>query len=100
LLSALETFEYGALGALGSLLFAQALPWGLALLHGAELHITPTRIVGLVVVIAGTMALGGLVAYLIGDATAREAVLYGLGWQGAIGGFIQGTRSVSKETEA
>ena len=38
--SDLATFEYDALGALGSLLFVQVLPWGLRLLGGAELTAT------------------------------------------------------------
>lgn len=37
------------------------------------------------------MAAGGVVAYVVGDArSARHAIAYGLGWQGLIGGYLQG----------
>jgi hypothetical protein len=70
-------------------------------MHGAELHVSVTRVLGFLVVVAGTLALGGLVAYLIGDATApRHAVFYGIGWQGLLGGFIQGKRAEEAEAAA
>ncbi len=79
----------------------QILPWGLRLMNGADLHISVGRIVGFVVVLAAYLALGGLVAYLVGDATApRHAIAYGLGWQGLIGGFLQGKRADDAEAEA
>jgi hypothetical protein len=82
------------LGALGSLLFVQVLPWGFGLMHGAQLTITFSRVLGFMIVLFSFMALGGLVACLVGDATdARHALFYGLGWQGLIGGFIQGKRA-------
>jgi hypothetical protein len=99
-LSDLATFGYGALGALGSLVFVAILPWGLGLMGGAELIVSFPRLVGVVVVVVATMALGGLVAFVVGDATsARHAVFYGLGWQGLIGGFIQGRRVEAAEAE-
>lgn len=74
------------------------LPWAYGLLNGAELTISFSRCVGLVVVVAGTMALGGFVAYLVGGATsAHQAVAYGLGWQGTLGGVIQGARAEKAE---
>jgi hypothetical protein len=40
----------------------------------------------------GFIAAGGVVAVLVGDAVkAKQAIAYGLGWQGLIGGFLQGT---------
>jgi uncharacterized membrane protein YbjE (DUF340 family) len=67
-------------------------------MNGAELHISGTRVLGFVVVGIGSMVLGGLVAYLIGDATAaRQAVAYGVGWQGTLGGLIQGQRADEAE---
>jgi hypothetical protein len=89
------------LGALGSLLFVQALPWGLGLMHGADLHLSWTRLLGCVIVVAGSMALGGLVAWLVGDATAaRQAVAYGVSWQALLGGFLQGKRADDAEAAA
>lgn len=70
-------------------------------MNGADLHISGTRIAGFLVVVAGYMAAGGLVAYLVGDAVvARHAVAYGMGWQGLIGGFLQGKRADDAEEAA
>jgi uncharacterized membrane protein YbjE (DUF340 family) len=86
---------------LGSLVVVQVLPWGLRLMRGAELQISVLRVAGLIVVIVGYMAAGGLVAYLVGDAiVARHAVAYGMGWQGLIGGFLQGQRADELEPPA
>jgi hypothetical protein len=69
-------------------------------MNGAELHLSGTRVLGFLVVLVGYLAAGGLVAYLVGDATAaRHAIAYGLGWQGLIGGFLQGKRADEAETE-
>jgi hypothetical protein len=57
--------------------------------------------VGFAVVVGGYIAAGGLVAFLVGDATAaRHAVAYGMGWQGLVGGFLQGKRADEAEEEA
>ena len=72
----------------------QVLPWGLALTRGADLHITPSRVLGAILVVVAFLCIGGLVAVLLGDATRpRQAIAYGLGWQGLIGGFLQGRRA-------
>jgi uncharacterized membrane protein YbjE (DUF340 family) len=93
-LSDSATFGYGALGALVSLVIVQALPWGFALMRGADFHLTPRRALGAAIVIAGYMVAGGIVAFLVGSATVpRHAIAYGLGWQGLIGGFLQGRRA-------
>lgn len=69
-------------------------------MRGGELAITPTRLLGVLIVFLGTMALGGFVAYLIGGATSpRHALFYGLGWQGLIGGAIQGGRAEIAEAK-
>jgi hypothetical protein len=69
-------------------------------MSGAELSIKPKTVFGFVIVFSGTLALGGLVAYLIGDASApRDAIFYGLGWQGVLGGFIQGGRAEIAEAK-
>jgi uncharacterized membrane protein YbjE (DUF340 family) len=85
-----ETFLYGALGASGSLVVVQAIPWGLRLMRGADFHFSPTRLLGAIIVIVGYLVMGGLVATAVGGADApRHAIAYGLGWQGLIGGFLQ-----------
>jgi uncharacterized membrane protein YbjE (DUF340 family) len=70
-------------------------------MNGADLHISWTRVTGFAVVIVGYLAAGGLVAFLVGDATAaRHAVAYGMGWQGLVGGFLQGARADEAEEAA
>lgn len=93
-LSTGATFGYGALGALISLVIVQAIPWGFALMRGADFHVSSRRVLGAVIVIGGYMVAGGVVASVIGDAkAARHAIAYGLGWQGLIGGYLQGRRA-------
>jgi hypothetical protein len=91
-LSDAETFAWGAVGAVVALLVVHVLPWAIALTKGADAHIAFWRVVGAVLMFAIFALGGGVVAMLVGDATeAKQAIAYGLGWQGLIGGFIQGT---------
>jgi len=63
-------------------------------MRGADVHLTLKRALGALIVIGGYMVAGGVVAYLVGGATeARHAIAYGLGWQGVIGGYLQGRRA-------
>jgi uncharacterized membrane protein YbjE (DUF340 family) len=40
--------------------------------------------------VIGYLIAGGIVAYVIGDATLpRHAIAYGLGWQGLVGGLLK-----------
>jgi hypothetical protein len=56
------------------------------------LKITFPRVLGALLVLGVFVAAGGGVAILVGDATEpKQAIAYGLGWQGLIGGFLQGT---------
>jgi hypothetical protein len=88
------TFWYGALGALIALLVVSVLPWAFSLVKGqTQLTVTPARVIGALLIISIFLAGGGVVAILFGDAQeAKHAVFYGLGWQGTLGGAIQGTR--------
>jgi hypothetical protein len=64
----------------------------LELTKGADVHITLWRVVGAALVLLIFVSAGGFVAFLVGDAThIKQAVIYGLGWEGTLGGFIQGT---------
>lgn len=66
----------------------------MALARGADLHITPARVIGAVLVLTVFVVAGGVVAILVGDAAKpKQAIAYGLGWQGLIGGFLQGQRA-------
>ncbi len=69
-----------------------------ALARGAELRLTFGRIVGALLVIGIFIVAGGVVALLVGDAMRpKQAIAYGLGWQGLIGGFLQGQRAGAPE---
>ncbi len=70
----------------------QVLPWGLALARGAHLELSLHQAIGAAVVLAVFIVAGGVVAILVGDAIRpKQAIAYGLGWQGLIGGFLRGT---------
>jgi hypothetical protein len=86
---------YGALGALVSLVVVQVVPYGLRLMNGAQFTMTVGRLVGFFLVLGGFALAGAVVALLFGsDATrAKEPIAYGLGWQGLIGGLLQGVRA-------
>jgi membrane associated rhomboid family serine protease len=93
-LSGAETFAYGALGSFAALLVVHALPWGISLSQGAEVHITPVRVFGVFLIVAVFIVAGGVFAMALGDADQpKQAIAYGLGWQGSIGGLIQGVRA-------
>jgi hypothetical protein len=93
-LSDAATFGYGSLGAVVALLVVQVLPWAIGLAKGADFQITPLRILGAIVVFLIFVLAGGVVAMLVGDAQhPKQAIAYGLGWQGLIGGFLQGSRA-------
>jgi hypothetical protein len=81
-----------------SLLVVQVLPYGLALLNGADFDPSVGRVVGFVLVLIAFTGAGAVVALLLGNdaVEAKEPIAYGLGWQGLIGGFLQGRRA---ETE-
>ena len=64
------------------------------LARGAQLRITLPRVLGAAMVFLAYVVAGGVVAMLVGDAILpKQAIAYGLGWQGLIGGFLQGDRA-------
>ena len=68
-------------------------------MRGADFHLTPGHLLGTLIVIAGYALAGGVVAFLVGSATLpRHALAYGLGWQGLIGGYLQG-RAAADQTD-
>jgi hypothetical protein len=96
-LSNVELAVYGDLGALASILLIQARPVFSDLLNGrAELRVTVPAAVGALGFLVMYLAGGALAAYL-GDALLAEAtkpaqaIVYGIGWQSTIGGFLQST---------
>ncbi len=57
---------------------------------GAEFHVTASRILGALLVVVCFAIAGGVIASIIGDATAiRHALAYGFGWQGLVGGLLK-----------
>lgn len=89
-LSVGATFWYGALGAIAAFIIVQVLPWGYALLNGADLHISPRNVLGAVLIVGAFIVGGGFIAVIIGDATlARHALAYGFAWQSLVGAFLK-----------
>jgi hypothetical protein len=73
-----------------ALLVVQVLPWAQALAGGADLHLTFPRLLGALLIVLVFIVAGGGIAVLVGDAThPKQAIAYGLGWQGLIGGFLK-----------
>ena len=72
----------------------QVLPWGLALARGEQhLELNVHRAVGVMVVLGVFIVGGGVVAILVGDAVRpKQAIAYGVGWQGLFGGFLRSTK--------
>lgn len=94
MLSDAATFGYGSLGAVVALLVVQVLPWAVRLAKGADFQITLPRVLGAGLVFLIFVVAGGVVAMLVGDAEhPKQAIAYGLGWQGLIGGFLQSART-------
>jgi hypothetical protein len=60
------------------------------LARGAELYVTPKRVLGIAVVFVAFATGGAFAAYLVGGATKpKHAIAYGLSWQSILGGFLQ-----------
>jgi len=97
MLSSSTTFAYGAVGAVLALAVVQVLPYAFALIRGAELTLSPGRVVGALLVLLIFIAGGGIAAIIAGDASqAKQAIAYGLGWQATVGGFINGAVAANK----
>ena len=93
-LSDKDTFIYGAVGALVALIVVGILPLAYEIIRGAQPNVTPWTAAAAVVIFLAFMVCGGVAAVIAGDATeARQAIVYGLGWQASIGGAIQGVRA-------
>jgi hypothetical protein len=92
----MEIFEYGALGAILGAFIVQLLPVGYDLASGkATLNFSIGRFVGMLIILIGLVAVGGLAALGLGsasDATTPteplHAIAYGIGWQSTVGGLL------------
>jgi hypothetical protein len=85
------TFALGACGAFAALLFVQWLPIFQAMMDGdVILDFTRERWIGAGLVALTNLLLGGVVAVILGDVTqAKQALAYGVAWQGTLGSFLQ-----------
>ena len=89
-------FAYGAAGAAFGAVVVQTLPVGVALKRGeAQLAIKPGAVIGALLIVLCFAGLGGVVALGVSGAgsptkakTASEAIAYGLGFQGLVGGLL------------
>jgi hypothetical protein len=93
---------FGSVGALVALLVVQVLPLGYRLAStDVEWTITPARVLGLLLIVFSFLVGGGVVALVLaGDegTTTKNAIIYGLGWQASLGGFLTGSqRQVTAE---
>jgi hypothetical protein len=97
-----EIFLYGALGAMLGAFIVQLLPLGYALASGKldRVPCTLARLVGVLIITVGLVAMGGVTALWLGDAArpteAIQAIVYGLCWQSTIGGLLNAKSSSSQ----
>lgn len=93
-MSGAATFWYGAAGAILGAFIVQLLPVGYSLLSGkSELQFSWSRLLGMVIILVGLVAIGGLAAVGLGHAAPAtvplQAIAYGLGWQSTVGGLLK-----------
>lgn len=92
------TFVWGCVGGFAALLVTQILPLAiLAAKSGEGWEVTAWRVAGVLVVFVVFVAIGGVAALAIGDATkAGQAIVYGIGSQAFVAGlFKSGKAAVS-----
>jgi hypothetical protein len=98
----------GAAGAAVWLLLIFGLPASWKAFHG-EITWSPSLqpVLGLIGLIVGYLILGGVAPFIVSATEVKEAVGYGLGWQGVFGQFVRplggdggSAASVEPETEA
>jgi uncharacterized membrane protein YbjE (DUF340 family) len=99
-MTGVETFCYGALGATVGAFIVHVLPIGYAMAAGTiDVVVTRGRVVGVLIILVGLIAVGGLAALGLGSATPGgatttvEAIAYGLGWQSTIGALLNASSS-------
>ena len=57
------------------------------------------KVAGSVLALVVFLVLGGIAALVVGDAVRpKQAIAYGLGWQGTIGGFLQGRKALASQS--
>lgn len=97
ILSDLTAFKWGCVGGLAALLVSQVLPVAIiAAKTGRGWTITVWRVVGVIIVFAIYIGIGGVVAIAMGDATkAGQAIVYGIGSQAIFAGIVKTGKAVT-----
>jgi hypothetical protein len=91
----------GAAGAALWLLLIFGLPASWKAFHG-EITWSPSlqRVLGLIGLILGYLILGGVAPFIVNATEVKEAIGYGLGWQGVLGQFVRPSgRDGSRQAE-
>jgi hypothetical protein len=90
-LSNIETFGWGCVGGTIAFVAIFALPEVRAAWKEKDFNFSLRGALVVVGLLALQAALGGAVAVLVGDATlAKQAIAYGVGAEGIVGGYIKG----------
>jgi hypothetical protein len=92
-MTGLQIFLCGATGATLGAFIVQLLPFGYALVAGkVDIECTIGRMIGMMIVVVGLVAVGGLAALGVGSAATAtdpiQAIACGLGWQSTVGGLL------------
>jgi len=90
-LTDLATVLWGSVGGFVAWIVVFALPELQAIWVGGEdVHITLGRVLVAFLIAAGWVALGGVAAFLVGDATeVKHALAYGIAAEGIVGGLAR-----------
>jgi len=90
-------FWYGVVGGLAAYAVVHAMPFGVGLQQGRELHITLGRLLGVGIVLVIFLGLGGVASLILSSDTDgfKQQIVYGIGFQSTIGGALQGVKAAT-----
>jgi hypothetical protein len=87
-----HTALLGVVGAAGSLVLVYVIPIGIGLYHGTiHPEISLWRVIGGILILAGTLFIGALAAVLVGGSDDKTALAAGLAYQSTIAGIVKKT---------
>jgi hypothetical protein len=91
-------FWNGVVGGLAAYAIVHALPFGVGLQRGQKLKITGSALLGVFIVLAAFLGLGGLASVILTKATdgTQQQIIYGIGFQSTIGGALQGIKATRR----
>jgi len=97
----LEAGLWGVIGAAGSLVILYGLPEGYRLAGGrARPTLAGWRVLGVILILACTLFLGGLAASFVGASEPKEAIAAGLAWQSTLVGAEKSRRPPQRSLSA